>query len=120
MPAWRAAFRRALRASSIRCGLSRFVDNVYDYMHAADVLVTKPGGLTTAEALVARIPMVLSKPLPGQEERNARFLTDAGAAVRAAHVDELPAVLERLLARRERTRTHARGVGARPASQRSR
>lgn len=75
----------------------RWVENVYDYMHAADVLVTKPGGLTTAEALVARIPMVLSKPLPGQEERNARFLTDAGAAVRAAHVDELPAVLERLL-----------------------
>jgi len=75
----------------------RWVENVYDYMHAADALVTKPGGLTTAEALVARTPMVLSRPLPGQEERNARFLSEAGAAMRAQHVDELPAALERVL-----------------------
>lgn len=72
----------------------RFVDNVYDYMHAADVLVTKPGGLSTAEALAAQIPMVLCKPLPGQEERNVRVLTDWGAAVRAKTVDDLPSVLE--------------------------
>jgi processive 1,2-diacylglycerol beta-glucosyltransferase len=76
----------------------RFVDNVYDYMHAADLLVTKPGGLTTAEALVAQIPMVLCKPLPGQEERNARVLVEAGAAVRMRRVAELAAVVEELLA----------------------
>ena len=75
----------------------RWVENVYDYMHAADALVTKPGGLTTAEALVARTPMVLSKPLPGQEERNARFLSDAGAAMRAQRIDDLPGALERVL-----------------------
>lgn len=82
-----------------------FVDNVYDYMHAADVLVTKPGGLTTAEALVAQIPIVLSRPLPGQEERNARLLVAADAAVRTRRIDELPAAVEMLLtdaARRER------------------
>ena len=77
----------------------RFVDNVYDYMHAADVLVTKPGGLTTSEALVARIPIVLCKPLPGQEERNARVLVGSGAAVRA-RVDALAETLEKLLADR--------------------
>jgi processive 1,2-diacylglycerol beta-glucosyltransferase len=76
----------------------RFVDNVYDYMHAADVLVTKPGGLTTAEALVAQIPIVLCKPLPGQEERNARMLLERGAAIAVRNVDELPETLERLLA----------------------
>ncbi len=69
----------------------RFVDNVYDYMHAADILVTKPGGLTTAEALVAQIPIVLCKPLPGQEERNARVLVEAGAAVRTRRVVDLTA-----------------------------
>jgi processive 1,2-diacylglycerol beta-glucosyltransferase len=74
-----------------------FVENVYDYMHAADVLVTKPGGLSTAEALVARIPMVLSKPLPGQEERNARVLVEAGAAVRTRRLADLPGAVERLL-----------------------
>jgi processive 1,2-diacylglycerol beta-glucosyltransferase len=76
----------------------RFVDNVYDYMHAADAFVTKPGGLSLAEALVAAVPIVLYKPLPGQEERNARILCEAGAALRARRVDELPAVLTALLA----------------------
>lgn len=75
----------------------RFVDNVYDYMHASDAFVTKPGGLSTAEGLVAAVPMVLCKPLPGQEERNARYLCDAGAAVRARHVRELPAIVESVL-----------------------
>jgi processive 1,2-diacylglycerol beta-glucosyltransferase len=70
-----------------------FVENVYDYMHAADAFVTKPGGLSTAEALVAQIPLVLCKPLPGQEERNARLLCESGAALRMKRVDELPAAL---------------------------
>ena len=79
-----------------------FVDNVYDYMHAADVLVTKPGGLTTSEALVAQLPMVLCRPLPGQEERNARILVESGAAVRSRSIEELPALVETLLRDRKR------------------
>ncbi len=60
-----------------------FVDNVYDYMHASDVLLSKPGGLTSSEALSAELPMVLVKPLPGQEERNTRYLVSRRAAIRA-------------------------------------
>ena len=60
-----------------------FVDNVFDYMHASDVLVSKPGGLSSSEALSAALPMVLVKPLPGQEERNTRYLVSRRAAVRA-------------------------------------
>ena len=60
-----------------------FVDNVFDYMHASDVLLSKPGGLTSSEALTAEIPMVLVKPLPGQEERNTRYLVTKKAAIRA-------------------------------------
>jgi processive 1,2-diacylglycerol beta-glucosyltransferase len=94
----------------------RFVDNVYDYMHAADVLVTKPGGLTAAEALVAQLPMVLCKPLPGQEERNARILCEAGAAVRSRTVGDLAETVSAVLApgaRRERMLVAARRI-ARP------
>jgi processive 1,2-diacylglycerol beta-glucosyltransferase len=80
----------------------RFVENVYDYMHAADAFVTKPGGLSTAEALVAQVPMVLCKPLPGQEERNARVLVEAGAAIRTRRIDELPRALEAVLTDRNR------------------
>ena len=75
----------------------QFVDNVYDYMHAADAFVTKPGGLSTAEALAAAVPMVLSKPLPGQEERNVRVLTDWGVALRARNLAELPQTLMAVL-----------------------
>jgi processive 1,2-diacylglycerol beta-glucosyltransferase len=75
----------------------RFVDNVYDYMHAADAFVTKPGGLSLAEGLVAGLPIVLCKPLPGQEERNARVLCEAGAAIRARTVNDLPAALTAVL-----------------------
>jgi processive 1,2-diacylglycerol beta-glucosyltransferase len=88
-----------------------FVDNVYDYMHAADVLVTKPGGLTTSEALVAQLPMVLCRPLPGQEERNARVLVESGAAIRARNIEELPGLVEMLL--RDRTRRERAIAGAR-------
>ena len=50
-------------------------------MHACDLLVTKPGGLTSSEALAAGIPMALFDPIPGQEEDNARYLTGRGSAV---------------------------------------
>jgi processive 1,2-diacylglycerol beta-glucosyltransferase len=75
----------------------RFVDNVFDYMHAADVFVTKPGGLSTAEALAAQVPMVLFKPLPGQEERNVRVLCEWGAAVRARTIEDLPVAIKSLM-----------------------
>lgn len=56
---------------------------MHELMSAADVLVGKPGGLTTTEARALGLPMVLLRPIPGQEERNARALVAAGAAVRA-------------------------------------
>lgn len=80
----------------------RFVDNVHDYMHSADVLLTKPGGLTTTEALVANLPMVLYKPLPGQEERNTRYLVDRKAAVRARNAHDLTRTVGSVLGSPER------------------
>ena len=58
-----------------------FTQRVADYMHACDLLVTKPGGLTTSEALAAGIPLALFDPIPGQEEDNARFLVNHERAV---------------------------------------
>lgn len=75
-----------------------FEDNVYDYMHAADILLTKPGGLTISEALVARLPMVLVKPLGGQEERNTRYLVNHRAALSADSEHEIARAVERILA----------------------
>jgi processive 1,2-diacylglycerol beta-glucosyltransferase len=58
----------------------------------AALLVGKPGGLTSTEARAVGVPMLLLRPIPGQEERNARRLVDAGAALRlpsAAHAGRL-------------------------------
>ena len=55
-------------------------NKMHELMAAADVLVGKAGGLTTSEALARGLPMVLLKPIPGQEERNATALVDGGAA----------------------------------------
>ena len=51
-----------------------FVDNVDDYMHASDLIVTKPGGLTTSESIASALPMAVFKAYPGQEEQNAALL----------------------------------------------
>lgn len=59
-------------------GWSQEVDRLMD---AADVIVTKPGGLTTSESLAKRLPMIIINPIPGQEDRNTEFLLNQGAAV---------------------------------------
>ena len=59
-----------------------FTKEMDQYMAAADLLIGKAGGLTTSEALARGLPMVLIEPIPGQEERNADHLLEAGAAIR--------------------------------------
>ncbi len=61
-----------------------FVNNVYELMAMSDLMVSKPGGVTTSEALAAELPLVLVSPVPGQEEENVSYLTQLGAAVVAA------------------------------------
>ena len=78
-----------------------FVSNVFDYMRAADVLISKPGGLTSSEALATELPLVMLRPLPGQEERNTRYLQANGAGVRVQSTRELVHTLDHLLANPE-------------------
>ncbi|MBE5039762.1 MGDG synthase family glycosyltransferase [Ructibacterium gallinarum] len=59
-----------------------YVNNVDVFMDAADCMVTKPGGLTTSEALAKGVPMIMSNPVPGQEDRNVEFLLNTGAAIK--------------------------------------
>ncbi|BAF59445.1 MAG: glycosyltransferase [Pelotomaculum sp.] len=59
-----------------------FVDNIHHLMAVADLMVGKAGGLTCAEALAMGLPLFIVDPLPGQEERNAEFITAAGAGIK--------------------------------------
>jgi processive 1,2-diacylglycerol beta-glucosyltransferase len=70
-----------------------YTNAMHELMAAADLMVGKPGGLTTTEARAVGLPMVLLQPIPGQEERNADMLVSLGAAVRAQRAtDAGPAV----------------------------
>ncbi|MCH7504297.1 hypothetical protein IID04_01485 [PVC group bacterium] len=67
-----------------------YVNNVDELMEIADVILTKPGGITTAECLVKRLPMVIINPIPGQETRNCEYLVSKNVAEKA--LNELHAV----------------------------
>ena len=58
-----------------------FTNQVPELMSISDLVVTKPGGLTTSESLASHLPMVIINPIPGQEEENAEFLEEKGIAI---------------------------------------
>jgi processive 1,2-diacylglycerol beta-glucosyltransferase len=68
-----------------------------EYMAAADVLVGKPGGLTSSEAVARGLALVIVRPIPGQEERNADHLLEAGAAIRCNNLPAIAWKIDRLL-----------------------
>ena len=100
-----------------------YVNNVYDFMKAADLLISKPGGLTSSEALVAELPLVIAGPLPGPEVRNAAYLAGEKAAVMvkrrkniARSVDFLFGDRERIARLKERARSMKKPDAARDAA----
>lgn len=64
-----------------------YVSNVDELMTAADAIITKAGGLTISEALTKHLPMIIFKPIPGQEENNSLYIEEIGAG-RIAHTEE--------------------------------
>ena len=66
-------------------------------MHISDILVTKPGGLTTAEALAKGLPIIIVNPIPGQEAKNTEFLLKAKAAEKAKNSLDAAMLIEDLL-----------------------
>ncbi|MBR1483617.1 MAG: glycosyltransferase [Ruminococcus sp.] len=73
-----------------------FVDNVEDYMHIADLIVTKPGGLTVTESIACHLPMVIYSAFPGQEADNVDFLLRKNAAVLVDKEDGAQEILKLL------------------------
>ena len=74
-----------------------FTDQMDELMAAADVVVSKPGGLTTSEVLARGAAMAIVNPIPGQESRNSDFLLENGAAIKINGLDTLPYKLGLLL-----------------------
>lgn len=91
-----------------------YVDNVEDYMHVSDLIITKPGGLTTSESLACGLPMAVFKAFPGQESQNADFLVKKQAAIvlekgeaGAKQIEQLLSHPEKLDAMKENSKNNA-------------
>lgn len=108
----------ALPSGSPRLFPVGFTTDMDKFMAAADLMVGKAGGLTTSESLARALPMALIEPIPGQEERNADHLLEAGAAIRCNNLPAAAWKIASLLvdsARLNRMREAAKSLG-RPAA----
>src|SRR6266851_2286698 len=70
---------------------------MHELMAVSDLIITKPGGLTSSEALATSKPLMILNPIPGQEAANSDFLLERGAAAKVNRVEDLPYRLEQLL-----------------------
>ncbi|MBI3099383.1 MAG: glycosyltransferase [Planctomycetes bacterium] len=114
--------RRRLLQESVPGGrrlfVQGFVSNVDEWLDAADLAIGKSGGLTTSECLAKGVPLVVFAPIPGQEERNADYLLEVGAGVKAKDLATLAYRVEQLLTEPERRRrmSEAARAAARPGA----
>ena len=92
-------------------GFTREIDEL---MAAADIVLTKPGGLTTSEVLARGAAMMIANPVPGQETRNSDFILENGAGVKVNNLPTRAHKLTRLLdepARLQQMKAAARRLG---------
>ena len=85
-----------------------YVRQMSHVMDLADFAVTKAGGLTITEALARKLPLVIFRPIPGQEERNAHYLMEKGAATLASSPEHLHFKVGELLQQPEKILRMAR------------
>ena len=88
-----------------------YVESVPELMEIASLIISKPGGLTTAETLTKRLPMLMSSPIPGQEMCNARFLLAHDAAVQLTSPASARDAVQQLLQQPDRLAQLRRNAG---------
>ena len=74
-----------------------YTEQVPELMYISDLIISKPGGLTTSESLAMNLPMIIINPIPGQEEENAQLLENNGSAIWIKKQDSPYNILENIL-----------------------
>ena len=92
-----SSLTKARETSSKKIVVLAYSESVNELMDISSVIMTKPGGITTAEAMAKNLPIIIVNPLPGQEAMNSDFLLDNGLAVKANGHQEAVGLLEDLL-----------------------
>ncbi len=85
--------------------LFEFVKNIHELMSASELLISKPGGLTTTEAMAKGLPMLIYQPIPGQETANCKMLLQHQAALELKEIADLPQIVMKLLDHPEKLQT---------------
>ncbi len=80
-----------------------YASNMHELMATADLIISKPGGLTSSEALALGKPLFILHPIPGQEAANSDFLLEHGAATKVNSVEDVPYRVEQLLGSKKLT-----------------
>ena len=101
---------RLARRSGGRLTVTGFTDNMSDWLRCCDLVVTKPGPGTIAEATCCGTPLLLTAHIPGQEKGNSEIVTAAGAGLRVPDVRRLVAEISRL--RRDHDAVEAMGAAS--------
>lgn len=96
------AFEEEISDSPLKTKLLYFTGEVEKYMHASDLIITKPGGLTVSEALACNLPMAVFDAIPGQEEDNANFLKTHDMGVRIDKHTDFAEFISNLLAEKDK------------------
>jgi len=91
------SLKRKIKKLKQKISLFRYVDNINELMSVSDIIISKPGGVTTAEVLAKKLPMVIVKPIPGQEANNTDYLTQKEAAIKVDKPSNTHMIIEDLL-----------------------
>ena len=103
-PKMKSAFEEVVDSNNaeVQVKIIEFSNEVPKLMAISDLVVTKPGGLTTSESLASHLPMIVINPIPGQEEENAEFLESKNIAVWIKKSDNSKEIIKNLLNNKEK------------------
>ena len=103
-PKMKSAFEEVVNSNNaeVQVKIIEFSNEVPKLMAISDLVVTKPGGLTTSESLASHLPMIVINPIPGQEEENAEFLESKNIAVWIKKSDNSKEIIKNLLNNKEK------------------
>ena len=79
-----------------------YTNKVPELMSISDIVISKPGGLTTTESLASGLPIIVINPIPGQEEENAEFLEQKGVGIWLKKNDNIKEKLREILSSTEK------------------
>ncbi|QSO48058.1 MGDG synthase family glycosyltransferase [Alicyclobacillus mengziensis] len=103
-------YKRLQSIEDERIRILGYVSDVDEWMVMADLIITKAGGITVSECMAMELPMLLYRPIPGQETANAKYAIEAGAAVQAKTFRMVKELINTLTHQPERLETMRRNA----------